>query len=336
MSLEDWIYPLFLISLLLIVLLNRVIKNKVSLIFLNLVFISEASVLTYFFDKFPVYFSFPILILSAFFLYRLLNEFDLSIYSTNYSKKPNLPLFIQNYNLEIAFFLILSIVVYEFFADRFFSQADLLVLTLAFFLATYNYLSVEYNFMKDFFIVFLSINLIFFILPTILYMIINKEIGQSSEGWILDDEITNIMLVIPLAKILTILGFNVVGSGSFIYFENLESGIFQELSIAEGCSGIVSIQLFLSAFISYIYVLGYEFRIDVYLIIMLGVLMAYFSNLLRMAVIIIIGHYWGMEALQFTHQYLGWLFFTFWLFLFWSIFEYSNNKYGIVEVRPER
>ena len=127
-----------------------------------------------------------------------------------------------------------------------------------------------------------------------------------------------------------------MGSGKFIYFENLESGIFQELSIAEGCSGIVSIQLFLSAFISYIYISGYQFRIDIYLIIMLGILMAYFSNLFRMAVIIIIGHYWGMEALQFTHQYLGWLFFTFWLFIFWSIFEYSNNKYGIARVRSEK
>ena len=53
----------------------------------------------------------------------------------------------------------------------------------------------------------------------------------------------------------------------------------------------------------------------------LGLIISYMANILRMAMIILAGHYWGMDALEFVHSYLGWLLFTGWMLLFWLVFE---------------
>ena len=56
-------------------------------------------------------------------------------------------------------------------------------------------------------------------------------------------------------------------------------------------------------------------KIAVYLF-LLGICFAYFANLIRMILIIIVGHYYGIEALIFVHNNLGWLIFTLWIFIF--------------------
>ena len=57
-----------------------------------------------------------------------------------------------------------------------------------------------------------------------------------------------------------------------------------------------------------------------------GFILAYLSNLVRMALIILTGHYYGHESLIFVHKYLGWLIFTSWCLLFWFIYEKFNRN----------
>ena len=42
-----------------------------------------------------------------------------------------------------------------------------------------------------------------------------------------------------------------------------------------------------------------------------------FSNILRMYIVILSGHYYGLDTMLFVHNNAGWILFTFWLFLFW-------------------
>ena len=44
-----------------------------------------------------------------------------------------------------------------------------------------------------------------------------------------------------------------------------------------------------------------------------------------MTIIIIVGHYYGIESLLWTHENIGWMIFTIWLIIFWQILSYIEN-----------
>ena len=48
-----------------------------------------------------------------------------------------------------------------------------------------------------------------------------------------------------------------------------------------------------------------------------------------MAIIVISGHYWGLDVLLFVHEYVGWIIFTFWMFTFWII---TNKVLDVAEI----
>ena len=99
---------------------------------------------------------------------------------------------------------------------------------------------------------------------------------------------------------------------------SFQSTLLVNLSIAESCSGIYSIIVFISALISYLIIDYRNLKIhNSFLILMLGIIISYLSNLVRMTIIILSGHYRGMEFLLFVHQYIGWLIFTLWIMIFW-------------------
>ena len=48
-----------------------------------------------------------------------------------------------------------------------------------------------------------------------------------------------------------------------------------------------------------------------------GILAAYLANLLRMFIIVMVGHYRGSDALMWAHANAGWLIYMAWIALFW-------------------
>ena len=60
---------------------------------------------------------------------------------------------------------------------------------------------------------------------------------------------------------------------------------------------------------------------EMYWLIFLGILMSYIANLIRMTIIVIVGHYYGIESLLWTHENIGWIIFTIWMIIFWQIFH---------------
>ena len=131
----------------------------------------------------------------------------------------------------------------------------------------------------------------------------------------------------PLVFLLNALGYTVLSNGSLIYFQDLTSNTFTSVHIAESCSGLTSIQIFISALISYLLI--ERKRLDLFFInvLLVGLFVSYLANIFRMAIIILSGHYYGMEILQIVHETAGWFIFTFWIFFFWvAINKFINTN----------
>ena len=322
----DLNYFVALISIIFLLLINSQWKAYRITLFFNYIIFSESIILTFYFEKFPSLLSIPLFLLSFYFILKESSKYFFR------EDRIGTSLFGFFHPLIFpisSFFLFISIFIYEYFGDGSFSTNSLLVLILSLLFFTYNKGQEQYSKELDFLLVFFSIQVLLFVILPVLYKIHTNNIGQTitGKGWIDDIDLVNSFLAVPLSNFLNLLGFETVASGQDLFYQDIKSGTFQKVGIAESCSGVYSITLFLSALIAYSLV---EHRvINSYHIIMMffGVLIAYFANILRMSVIVISGHYFGVEMLLFTHKYAGWLIFTFWLFLFWLAFDYFYNYY---------
>ena len=173
-----------------------------------------------------------------------------------------------------------------------------------------------------FLLVFFFLLVIFIVFPSVTYKIINDTYESShGTGWISNEYIVSMFLTIPLSNFLGILGYNVYAQGKLLYYEDLEVGRLASVEIAESCSGLYSITIFLAAFISYSLVNYKIFDFRTLVFILFGLLICYISNIFRMAIIVISGHYYGHDTLLWVHSNIGWLIFVFWLSLFWILVE---------------
>ena len=311
-----------LISLLSIILLyfnNNYNKNQRSIQAINFLFLSESFVLTFFFEKFPALFSLMISASSIYFIV-LQNKNDNSPFTfANESLFPQNILFLFK---PVGFFLILCVFIYEYFADGIFSESDILVIGLSFSLISYESIPSHYRNERDFFVVFLFLLSVFFVLPMLLYKLKYGYVGTKSEGFWYDSEfLTYYLLSKPLFHFLSLLGFNLAIDGSFISFEDLVYGRFQTVHIAESCAGISSIKILIASLVSYLLVEYRKLDLHFFVIVLTGTIVSYFANLLRMSIIIISGHYMGIEIMLFVHEYVGWLIFTIWVFIFWILID---------------
>jgi len=92
--------------------------------------------------------------------------------------------------------------------------------------------------------------------------------------------------------------------------------------ITTACSGIYSVGIFASAFISFILTEYERPSPRVWLLLFFGFLAAYVANVLRMVVIVLVGYYTDtpqtdLQNMLVAHSYAGWLIFLGWVSLFW-------------------
>ena len=208
-----------------------------------------------------------------------------------------------------------------------------LIIIFGIFLSINNQIPDKYFYENLFSFYFLSILLSFFLLPHFFEMFL-ESIGKNP-SYFKNNVIIVPLLIIPLKIILTLLGFTVWSDGLYLYYEDLSSNTISAVWIATSCSGYYSIIIFCSAFVSYVFTNGSKLDFNSLLLIKIGILFAYCANLLRMTVIVLVGHYYGGDALEWTHANIGWLIFIFWIFLFfklintWPLKELNTiNKYG--------
>ena len=89
------------------------------------------------------------------------------------------------------------------------------------------------------------------------------------------------------------------------------------LSIGISCTGLYSVAIFVSAFIAFVAVEYKKADRKAALLLGIGIFLAWFANIIRMTIIVVVGKYYGAEAMVWTHNNIGELIFMAWITMFW-------------------
>lgn len=301
---------IFMIVFLLLYYLNRTYKNR-AILFINLLFLSESLFLILFFYGY-INLLFPFLLLCMC-IYYLVN------YDFTYSKDlfaPN----IEHLLFPLGFFVIILTLILElFFFDSQLSNNSVISLLFGFSLVL-NGKNLLDKWIGNFALVFFTFLFLFFPVSAFLSKLIYKD-STYSYGLLNDSEVVELLLVKPVLFFLSIISLNAWNIDNRIFFEDLEYNMVSSVEIAESCSGIYSVIFYLSAFFSF-YILEERNKhfIDV-LFLFFGIIIAYFANILRMVLLILIGHFYGIDKLLWSHENIGWVIFLLWTFGFWYLYS---------------
>ncbi len=220
------------------------------------------------------------------------------------------------------------IVIFNLFftSSTYLGSNDYVVLMLALSIGSYQYIPRKYAVERDFMLMFLFLLFLIVVIPSTYYA---QTYGTTEGGW--EDEnpdspIIHYLLARPLAFIMNTFSNlpHVEVKGVLITYHDI-NGERLSISIALGCTGLYSASIFLSAFIAYILVEYRKIDTKVLGFLSLGILTSYIANLLRMSIILMVGYYYGMDALLQAHKNVGELLFMFWIAIFWGLmFKYLD------------
>lgn len=130
-------------------------------------------------------------------------------------------------------------------------------------------------------------------------------------------------ITVPVVAIANLFGvdatavLNLSGIGLSNIIEYHYEGRVIALGIGTGCSGLYSAGLFFSAFLALVLVRYEKVNVRILLGLGAGLLLTWFSNILRMVVTVFVGAEWGAPALATFHMYFGILIFILFVTVFW-------------------
>jgi exosortase/archaeosortase family protein len=181
----------------------------------------------------------------------------------------------------------------------------------------YAYIPPIYFRERDFAFLFINLLVLVLVVPLVSY---NLFIGSSGDGSMSLGELHSVefFLAKPLENLLVLMGYEAFSTGDMLHYR-LENGNLAIVSIAYGCSGLYSVVVFFAAFAAFVATEYNRFDSKAALLLLFGILTAYLANLFRMAIIVIVGHHRGIEAMDWTHANAGWLIFLFWVGIFWNL-----------------
>ncbi len=194
---------------------------------------------------------------------------------------------------------------------------DWIALLTGVFLVGYNYIPDDYNRERDFAFVFLLALALMLIVPVLLERAAEGN-PASSEGI---SAYSEYLLAKPVDGMLHLSGIWSYTNGIDITFETRvptnEGDYEMTVLIATSCSGVYSFAIFTAAFLAFVATEFREWDPRLKWFLALGILAAYVANLLRMYIIVMMGHFYGREALLWTHAHAGWLIYMAWIAAFW-------------------
>ena len=296
---------------------RKVADNRLHFILLGIILVESIRII-FFFPK--IHFIFPIItiaILSYFYKVKkeAVEQFEITPLTSSLH-------FLSSYYYLISLLILslLFILEWTLFDGELTTNGYLLILFSIILLFSGN-IPINYQKEYDFIFFFILFLILFTVFPDVSYKFYTSSYGIYSSGWFDNTEIVHLFLALPLSNLLKLLGFTIAIEGDIIFYEDLESNKFTGLKIAQSCSGIESIVVFISAFFSYSIVDYKRYGRYIFILALFGVIIAYISNLLRMSIIVIVGHYYGHEALLWVHTNIGWILFIIWISFFWFLLE---------------
>jgi archaeosortase C (PEF-CTERM variant) len=178
-------------------------------------------------------------------------------------------------------------------------------------LLAYNFVPSAYGKERDFSLILVFFYSITMVLPMGLYRLATGTIDLPG-GFVYW------MLGVPVAALVRLTGAWASAHGIFIDYQ-MSTGQFGSLGISTGCAGLDSLFLFISGFVAFMLVENARLDRRIAAALVLGILTAYFANLLRMVIIVQAGVYWGHSAMMAVHENAGTLIFLGWIAVFWYL-----------------
>lgn len=201
-----------------------------------------------------------------------------------------------------------------------FGSHDLVVILLGITFIAYNYIPKRFWKERDFAFLFLLILFIILIIPVTVYNLSTGGLSEKAEPS--NRGVVHYLLAIPVSFLVNLFGIESNAEGDIVHYQ-MVNGDWEFVGISLGCSGIYSFTVFVSGFASFVFVEYQRLDRKVGILLALGVLTAYLANLLRMSIIIVVGSYYGLKALIWTHANLGEIIFLIWISVFWFfMFKY--------------
>ena len=189
---------------------------------------------------------------------------------------------------------------------------DMMALFVGIFLIAYNWIPRDYSREREFTFIFLLALVMMLLVPVMLERAASGN-EASSEGI---SAYSEYLLAKPVDWMLRASGVTSTIDGITISFMTVDNERIN-LLIATSCSGVYSFAIFTSAFIAFVASEFTEWDGRLKWFLGLGILAAYLANLLRMYIIVMVGHFYGSEALKWTHANVGWMIYMAWIALFW-------------------
>jgi archaeosortase C (PEF-CTERM variant) len=192
---------------------------------------------------------------------------------------------------------------------------DVVALLFAGVLIAYPYIPQGWEKERDF-AFFFSVGLILFL---VIPLLVIRGLSARPEAAV--DQYAAWLLARPLAEMLNLMGIEAYADEINLTFA-ISDGSLATLGITTSCSGIYSFTIFSAAFVSFVLVEYKRLKVRILGIMGLGVLTAYIANLLRMFIIVMVGHLYdtaetGLESTLWAHANAGWIIFLAWIALFW-------------------
>jgi exosortase/archaeosortase family protein len=202
-------------------------------------------------------------------------------------------------------------------------NGDYLMIALALLLIFYNIIPSKYQVERDFTMVFLILILFMLIIPIVIYGVFYEDPDFNTES-----PFVHYFVSVPASLVANAMGidahavFSWASTGSMITFTSA-SGESYGVGIALGCSGLYSVMIFFCAYMGFMLTSFSKIDRKLVYILVLGLAVAWFANLIRIALTIGAGAWWGYEALNWFHDNIGIFIFLGWTAIFWYlIFRY--------------
>jgi exosortase/archaeosortase family protein len=197
---------------------------------------------------------------------------------------------------------------------------DYVALLLGATMMAYNYLPQKYAAERDFAFLFFAFLFLILVVPTTLYSLEYGALTEANAS-ATDTPWTEYLLTRPTSGMLSLFGVDNwldPNAHNIINYVG-DDGFQQAVSIGLSCTGLYSVTIFISAFGAFVAVEYKKFDSRVAALLLVGVVMAWYANVIRMAIIVVVGVHYGPEALTWTHNNAGIFIFMTWILLFWGI-----------------
>lgn len=114
----------------------------------------------------------------------------------------------------------------------------------------------------------------------------------------------------------------IIDGGTDITFDGFTVGVWIP------CSGVESITVFISAIAAFFISAKEKNILKMIKLSTIGIIALFSMNILRIVILVLVGRYYGVDALMFTHYNLGWIMFVIGMGIFWYLVFDTKEEAG--------